>query len=81
MEVLLTDDDDGECVSEPWQRAYHPSCNGMHEFDLLHVDDNVMWSFSKTRLLAKCVEGRSAISQSSKRNGNIDSQESKVSVI
>ena len=46
MEILLTDDDDGECVSEPWQRAYHPSCNGMHEFDLLHVDYNVMWSFS-----------------------------------
>ena len=37
MEVLLPDDNDGECVSEPWQRAYHPSCNGMHEFD---DDDN-----------------------------------------
>ena len=40
MEVLLTDDDGGDCVSESWQRAYHPSCNGMHEFDLLHVDDD-----------------------------------------
>jgi hypothetical protein len=38
MEVLLSDED-GECVSETWHSQYHPSCNSVHEFDFLHVDD------------------------------------------
>ena len=38
MEPLRTDDE-GDCVVEPWQNEYFPSCNNMHELDLLHVDD------------------------------------------
>jgi hypothetical protein len=28
-----------ECISDSWQREHHSSCNNVHEFDLLHVDD------------------------------------------
>jgi hypothetical protein len=38
MEVLLPNED-GECISEPWQKEYYPSCNNVHEFDFIHVDD------------------------------------------
>lgn len=40
MEVLLSKED-GECVSEPWHKEYYPSCNSVHEFDFIHVDDQL----------------------------------------
>lgn len=35
----LRGDEDSECVSESWHSDYFPSCNNMHELDLLHLDD------------------------------------------
>jgi hypothetical protein len=32
-------DDNGECLSEPWHNVYQPSCNAFHELDMVHIDD------------------------------------------
>jgi len=40
MEIVQTKDAGGECMYDSWQREYHPSCNSVHEFDLLHLDDD-----------------------------------------
>ncbi len=34
METSITDDEE-ECISQAWQQEYLPSCNSMHELDLL----------------------------------------------
>jgi len=39
MEIVQTQEAGDECKSDSWQREYHPSCNSVHEFDLLHLDD------------------------------------------
>ena len=39
MESVQTQDTGDECMSDSWQREYHPSCNSVHEFDLMHLDD------------------------------------------
>lgn len=39
MESVHTQDAGDECKSDSWQREYHPSCNSVHEFDLMHLDD------------------------------------------
>jgi hypothetical protein len=38
MEVLVSKEED-ECVSETWHKEYYPSCNNVHEFDFIHIDD------------------------------------------
>ncbi len=50
MEPSLSEDNDG-CDPEPWQNEYYPSCNSMHELDILRVDD--MNGGAKTKLFKK----------------------------
>ena len=49
MESVQTQDTGDECMFDSWQREYHPSCNNVHEFDIMHLDDDREGGLSKSK--------------------------------
>ena len=49
MERVQTQDTGDECMSDSWQHEYHPSCNNVHEFDIMHLDDDREGGLSKSK--------------------------------